>query len=331
LAKGSLDIEGFHLTGKYLNVGPYFYSPGAQTNRFTPGSGSSLYLSTNLNGLDDNLPGYLNGTPFQGVFRPSYAPYDRITENALPYGDSTPNRQGFVAGLSWEIGEGGWLKPQASFTSAQEVQPNFVLRPDGTGLVAVDSDTNTAAARTFTGYEGALTVDIAKAADLPGRTYSVQFDWKHQETDLGLGVDPFTVDTIIAACDFNIPVHFLNTVVWSVAFEQAQSTGSEYVFGSLPVTASPSPAPPPPPPVLTPYAQYPFMLDTSTLGQYTYMPLDLTRQTFAFGLKLPLNDMAQFRADYFLTLYDWSDYQAPTYTPYDRYDQVWRFGYYVKF
>lgn len=311
MATGSLDIEGIHFTGKYLNIGPYFYSPGAQTNRYTPGVGSSIYLSTNLNGLDDNLPGYLNGTPFQGVLRPSYAPYDRIAENALPYGDSTPNREGFVVGFNGEIGDRGWLKPQVSYESIQEIQPNFVLRPDGTGLVAVDSDTNTAAARSFTGYEGALTVDFAKAFDLSGRTYDIQFDLKHQETDLGLGVDPFTVDTLIAACDFNMPVHFLDTVVWSVAFEQAQSAGNEYVL------AQGNPAS---------FAQYSFMLDTATLGQYSYQPLNLTRQTFAFGLKLPLNDMANFRADYFLTQYNWDDFPA-----YTHYDEVWRFGYYVKF
>ena len=307
LANGSLNIEGIHFTTKYLNIGPYFYSPGAQTNRFNPAAagGSSL--------LDDSLNGYLINTPFQAVFRPSgyYSPYDRLSENALPYGDSTPNREGVIFGFSGEIGDRGWLKPQFSYESLQEIQPNFVLKPDGTGLVAVDSDTNTAAARTFTGFEGALTVDFAKAFDLGGRTYDIQFDYKNQATDLGLGVDPFTVNTLIAACDFNIPAHFLNTVVWSAAFEYTQSTGNEYVLGEgNPPT----------------FGQYPFLLDTSTLGQYSYQALNITRQTLAFGLKLPLSDSVNFRADYFLTQTNWSD--VPTYS---RQDEVWRFGYYVKF
>ncbi len=305
LANASLNIEGFHLTGKYLNIGPYFYSPGAQTNQLfdaIPG----------VNLLDNSLTGYLTDSPFQGVFRPSayFGVYDRLTENALPYGDSTPDREGIVVGFSGEIGERGWLKPQASFTSLQEIQPNLVLNSIGTGLVAVDSGTTTANARTFTGYEGALTVDFAKAFDLTGRTYDIQFDYKHQATDLGLGVDPFTVNTIIAACDFNIPAHFLNTVVWSAAFEQAQSTGSEYVMGGNPPTL----------------AQYPFLLDTSTLGQYSYLPLNITRQTLAFGLVLPMSANVNFRADYFRTEYTWSDMPS-----YDRQDQIWRFGYYVKF
>ncbi len=312
MAKGSLNIEGVHLTGKYLNVGPYFYSPGAQTNRFTPGSGNSLYLSSNMNGLDDSLPGYLNNTPFQGVNRPYFAPYDRLSENALPYGDSTPNRQGVLLGLSGEIGERGWLKPQVSYTvNLQEVQPNYVLNPAGTGVVAVDSATNTAAARTFGGYEGALTLDLAKAFDLSGKTYDVQFDYKNQTTDLGLGADPFTVNTLIGACDFNLPVAFLSTVVWSAAFEQTQASGSEYVMGNG--------SPPT-------FAQYPFLLDTASLGQYAYMPLNLTRQTLAFGFKLPLSDQINFKADYFLTHYTWSDFPA-----FDRQDQIWRFGYEARF
>jgi len=312
LGNASLNIEGIHLTGKYLNIGPYFYSPGAQTNRYTPGIGSSLYLTSNMNGLDDGLPGYLNGSPFQGVLRPSFAPYDRLAENALPYGDSTPDRQGIVLGFSGDIGEKGWLKPQFSFESIQEIQPDYVLRPDGSGLVVVDYGTLTAPTRSFTDFEGALTVDFAKAFDLSGRTYDIQFDFKDQSTDLGLGGDPFAVQTIIAACDFNIPAHFLNTVVWSAAFEQVQATGNEFVLlnqGNPPT-----------------FGEYSFTMDTSTLGQYAYLPLNLTKQTYAFGLKLPLNDMANFRADYFLTQYNWSD--LPSYT---QYDQVWRFGYYVKF
>jgi hypothetical protein len=310
LVNGSLNIEGAHLTAKYLNIGPYFYSPGAQTNRYTPDPTSSLYLSTNMNGLDDSLPGYLNGTPFQGVNRPYFAPYDRLSENILPYGDSSPDREGIVVGFSGEIGERGWLKPQASFTSVQEIQPDLVLNSIGTGLVAVDSTTNTAVARTFTGYEGALTIDFAKAFDLSGRTYDIQFDYKHQDTNLSMPTD-FVVDTIIAACDFNIPAHFLQTVVWSAAFEQAQSSGSEYVLGGG--------SPPT-------YGEYSWVLDTATLGQYTYTALNLTRQTLAFGLKLPMSDAINFRADYFLTTYNWTDQPS-----FDRTDQVWRFGYYVKF
>src|SRR6202044_2768474 len=129
------------------------------------------------------------------------------------------------------------------------------LNAAGTGQIPVDSQTNTATPRVFGGYEGALTVDFAKAFDLKAQTYGVQFDYKHQTTDLGLaGVSPFTVNTLILAADFNIPLSTLSSVVWSAAFEQAQSSGSEYFLNGA---GNPSTL-----------ANYSFYLDTSTLGSY---------------------------------------------------------------
>jgi len=315
LANGSLDVAGVHVTAKYVNNGPYFYSPGAQTNPYTPDSGSPGYLGTNLgselSGLDSGLPGYLNQYVFQSVGRPFYAPYDRLSENFLPYGDATPNRVGLILGFSGDIGNNGWLKPQASYVvSGQEIQPNYVLS-GGTTLIPVDSQTNTTTSRVFGGYEGALTVDFAKAFALKNQTYDIQGDYKHQTDNLGLGgVSPFTVNTWILATDFNIPADFISTLVWSFAIEQAQSSGSEYVFGGNPPT----------------WASYSFYLDDSNLGSYVYEPLNITRQTLAFGVLYPLGDKVDFRADLFLTNYHWSDF--PTY---DRQDQIWRFTYEAHF
>ena len=182
----------------------------------------------------------------------------------------------------------------------------MVLNGAGTSQVAVDGQTTT---RTFGGYEGALTMDLAKAFALDHQTYTVEADYKHQTDDLGTGAAPFTVNTLILAGDFNIPLHFMNTVVWSVAFEQAQSTGSEYTLpGNVLLT------------------QYDFYLNTNDIGTYTLTPLNLTRQTLAFGAMLPLGDKINFRADYFLTHYDWKDVPA-----YSRNDQIWRFTYEAHF
>ena len=103
MAKGDLELLGAHLTVKYVNNGPYFFSPGAQTNRYTPATGTAGYLNSNQS-LDHGLPGYLDGYVYQGVSRPSFAPFDRLSENILPYGDGTPNRAGFVFGFSGAFG-----------------------------------------------------------------------------------------------------------------------------------------------------------------------------------------------------------------------------------
>ncbi|HEY5039769.1 MAG TPA: hypothetical protein VIJ93_11905 [bacterium] len=316
LGKGAVNLFGVHLTAKYLNNGPYFYSPGAQTNRFTPAAGSQGYLSTNLYGIDDALPGYRNGFVFQDVNRPSFAPYDRLSENILPYGDATPNRQGIIFGFSADIGNGGWLKPQASYvlnTSSlgmREVQPDYILSL--AGAVPVDGNP---VIRTFGGYEGALTMDLAKALSLQARTYSLQFDYKNQTTDLGNGASPFTVNTLIAAGDFTLPVAFLTPLIWSVAYEQTTSAGSEYVLNAAGS-----------PPTL---ANYPFFLDNAAFGNnvnYVYQPLNLTRSTLAFGINFPFSNKINFRADYFITNYNWSD------TPsFERSEKIWRFTYEAHF
>ncbi len=311
-AEGALEVYGLKLSAKYLNVGPYFYSPGAQANRYSPDSAAQGYLTTNLTGLDDGAPGLLNQSPFQGVNRPFFAPYDRTAENILPYGDATPNRQVFKLGLSGAVGERGWLQPKASVViNAQEIAPNYVLNALGIGSIPVDSQTNTTVGRTFGGWEGALALDFAKMANLPGKTYDVQFDYKNQTTDLGIGAAPFTSNTIIGGADFNIPVRALSSLVWSAAFEQVQSTGSEYVL-----TGQGNP------PDL---GQYVFYVDpysaTSTIPQFTYQALNLTRQTWAFGVKYPLSSLVNIRMDCFFTSYNWAD------QPWDRNDEIWRFTY----
>ncbi|HEY5039400.1 MAG TPA: hypothetical protein VIJ93_10040, partial [bacterium] len=315
---GALNISGFHLTAKYYNVGPYFYSPGAQTNRFTPGNGTTSYLSNTSFGREDFLPGYLNNFVFQNASRPSFVPYDRMAENVLPYGDASPNRIGLITGLTLDIGTKGCLKIQGSYMPTlsgmqmREIQPNFVLNGAGTGSVAVDSTTNTAAARTFGGYEGALTFDFAKAFDLKEKIYQIAFDYKNQTTDLGLGASPYTVNTLIGAVDFTIPIAGFDKVVLSGAFEQAQSTGSEYVLSG-------SGKPPT-------YANYPFYLDSSSLGNYTYTPLNITRTSWAVGFLYPLSKTINFRGDYFFNQYTWID--NPTF---DRREGIWRFTYELSF
>jgi hypothetical protein len=312
-AEGALEVYGIKLSTKYLNIGPYFYSPGAQTNRFSPDPSAPGYMTNNLTGLDDAAPGLLNQSPFQGINRPSYAPYDRTAENMLPYGDATPNRSVFLLGLSGAVGNKGWFQPQASVViKAQELQPNYVLNSQGTGAIPVDSQSNTSVGRTFGGGEGALTMDFAKMANMAGKTYDIQFDYKYQTTDLGIGASPFTSKTIIGAADFNIPLKMFSPVVWSAAFEQTQSSGSEYFLSDGN------------PPNLGEYLFYviPYSSSGTPNPQFTYQAMNMTRQTWAFGVKYPLSSLVDIRADCFFTNYVWTDVPS-----YNRTDEVWRFTY----
>jgi hypothetical protein len=309
MATGVLNISGFHMTAKYMNIGAYYYSPGAQTNRYTPGSGSGIYLTSN-EFLDYGLDGYINNYPIQGVAQPSFAPYDRMEENMLPYGDASPNREGMVVGISADIGNNGWLKPQFQFVpdvpglQMQEIQPNYVLSGGGTNVTTMDGDA--AVPRTFNDYEGALTLNFAKAFDLKGKTYQISVDYKDQVTNLGSGLSPYEVDTFITSADFTVPIAGFDTVVLSAAFEQAISTGGEYTFVSQGYPNS--------------LAAYQFYLDSP--GQYAYTPLNITKTTWACGLMYPVSKTIDIRCDYFYNYYTWTDVPS-----FDRVDEIVRFTY----
>jgi hypothetical protein len=197
-----------------------------------------------------------------------------------------------------------------------EIQPDYVYVSigGGTGVLPVDSAAPQTNTRTFTGYEGALSIDFAKG--LPGLppTCDVAFDYKHQETDLGLGTSPFSVDTFIACADAGpfpqIPL--LEGLILSGAIEQAQSSGSEYTLNGVGN-----------PPTL---ASYSSILDNSELNNYQYQALNITRTSYAFGVRCPISPTFEIHGDWFYNQYTWSDVPG-----FDRREQIWRLTYEVSF
>lgn len=149
-------------------------------------------------------------------------------------------------------------------------------------------------------------------AKLSGKTYDVQFDYKYQTTDLGIGAPPFTSKTLIGAADFNIPLKMFSPVVWSAAFEQTQSTGSEYVLNNGN------------PPSLGEYVFY----AADPPPPFTYEPLNITEQTWAFGVKYPLSNLIHIRMDCLISNYNWIDAMTQTH---NRNDEIWRFTYEAHF
>ena len=307
LGNGSVKKGDLELTVKYLNNGPQFYSPGAQTNRTTPASGTPGYLTSNLN-LDDGLNGYLDHFVFQGVGRPAFAPYDRLTENVLPYGDATPNREALFLGFSGKVGKEGWIQPQALVSlKAKEFQPNYVLTGIGGTVLPVDSQPNTAVARKFQTAEAAVSLDLAKVIDSLPKTCSLSVDFKHQSSDPSMGGNPWTVHTLLLGSDFGPfrKVPFLGGMVLSAAYRWVQSRGDEYNLtgvGTLPTLAG-----------------YASILDTAQLGAYSYGPLNLNATSLAFGFKYELSSKFTIHGEYFQNETRWLDVPG-----YARRDQVWK-------
>jgi len=211
--------------------------------------------------------------------------------------------------MTIEIGNKGWLKTQGSLVlDMQEIQPNWVYNGSGS-LVAVDG---ASATRSFSGYEGAITVDFAKAFDAADKTYQMAFDLKNEQTNLGGGLTPYIVNSFIGAIDFNPPVPGFDSLVLSGAYEYAQSTGSEYTL-----TGQGNPLS---------LASYNYIGNTTAIGSYAYQALNVTKNSWVLGFMYPLSKTVQFHGDYFVNQYQWTDVAN-----YSRWEDIWRFTYEARF
>jgi hypothetical protein len=127
------------ITFRYLDVGPNYFSPLAQTrqdNLIAPGPERSGY---------DPGP-WLFARPVRNMFFLANVPraseifsfYDRTRDNTFPYGLATPNRLG--GGLELDIAtlEKKSLKIKGAAYFVSEINDNLVLNNDGTGYTALD-------------------------------------------------------------------------------------------------------------------------------------------------------------------------------------------------
>ena len=303
--EGAFERKGLKLSWKYLNNGPDFLSPGAQTNRWTPKA--TVGYQGSASNLDEGLIGYRNIDVFQQVARPTYAAYDRLDENLLPYGDATPNREALLLGFAGALGNDGWLQPQLSVAvKAKEFQPNDVMTGIGGTVLPVDSQTATATARSFGRLEAAVTADLSKAWDKAPKNCVLTGDYKRMTNDLGLG-DAFKVDSWFAGADVGpLPyLKFLRGIVFSASYGQTKARGSEYALTGI--ANQPS------------LAGYATPYDTTSLGTYGYQALNLTRSTLAFGAQVKLGKNFLIHADWFSHKWSWVDQPK-----YDRRDQTWK-------
>jgi hypothetical protein len=128
----------------YLYVGPYYYSPLAQTrqdNLTATTGGGKLFVNTVNPGGPDLMTAplrtqfFLTNVPRAGGI---YSFYDRTQDNTFPYGLATPNRQGFGMDFDVKALEKNALKIPASAYFVQEIGDNIVVNGIGTGLTPVD-------------------------------------------------------------------------------------------------------------------------------------------------------------------------------------------------
>ncbi|HTC22267.1 MAG TPA: hypothetical protein VK859_15525, partial [bacterium] len=127
----------------YLNVGPYYYSPLAQTRQDAVTTATSFLNYLQSPDLFDPLlrnQYFLSDLPRAGEI---YGFYNRALDNTFPYGLATPNREGFGGELDVKTLENDALKVKGSVYFVQEISGNLVVNTAGTGFVPVDSPAGT--------------------------------------------------------------------------------------------------------------------------------------------------------------------------------------------
>ncbi len=290
------------IEGKYADNGPDFYSPGAQTLCDTPGS--APFHHENARYQDFNLVGLRNRFLFQDFQRPFFTPYSREIEMIWPYGDATPNRKGFTAALSVSLGKSNWIKPLLSFTGAKEVHANFVIDPVTAQSRAVDSMTNTAEARSYSGFEGVLDLDLTeKGKRLAWKR--LQLGYKTQK-GTGNGAD-LKSGTFTGALDFGVPGKRFTSLGFTLGASSNQADGSDYFQADG-------------------TAQHHSLLDGDALGAYARQTIHTRRVTYLMGTQYTVNPAVSIRMDW-----TWTSRTRRDEPDYDNREQFWRLGYEARF
>jgi hypothetical protein len=185
-----LKFQHSQITFNYLNVGPNFFSPMAQTRQ------DLMTTSTNFNPAS-GLPTpelfsaplrsqfFLQGVPYAGNI---FSFYDRTQDNTFPYGLATPNREGGGLELDVKTLEKDSLKIKGSVYFVQEINPNMVPNSLGTGFVAVDQPATlaTAPVRNFTYVNMGPSFNLGPSIGDP-EDLVIGANIRYEETDSSIG------------------------------------------------------------------------------------------------------------------------------------------------
>jgi hypothetical protein len=277
------------LSLNYLNVGPYYYSPLAQTrqdNMSNPADLSSVayMVSPDLYSPPLRYQYFLSGVPRPGDI---YGFYDRTMDNTFPYGLATPNREGFGGELDLKALDQDALKIKGSVYFVQEITGNLVVDSGGAGFIPVDSPTGT----TLVPIRNFVYVNIGPSFNLGpsvgfGRDLEIGTNVRYEQTTSDLGT--LTSTWILGGIRADI------LPPWEMAFSYSwrRARGTEAGFdGTL-------------------YARYPYLYDNSDLGSYSPVSVNGTEQSLRVSSSVRVNGNSTIYADY-----DWTTGDLLALTP----------------
>jgi hypothetical protein len=265
------------ITLNYLNVGPYYYSPLAQTRQDNLGSTSTITAgSPNLFDAPLRNQYFLLNLPRASAI---YGFYDRTQDNTFPYGLGTPSRQGFGGELDVKTLEKDALRVKGSVYFVQEIGGNLVVNGGGSSFTPVDSPTNSALnpVRNFTYVNIGPSFNLGPSMGLD-RDVEIGTNVRYEQTSSVLGT--LTSSWILGG----IRADILPALEVSVSYGVQSAKGTEAGYGGLLV------------------ARYPYLYDNSDLGSYSPLTIDRSTQSARFSMGFKVNRNSTIYLDY-----DWTD------------------------
>lgn len=252
----------------YLYVGPYYYSPMAQTRQdavtnLSNPAGLSYLNSPDLFSAPLRGQDFLTAIPRAGGI---FGFYDRTQDNTFPYGLATPNRKGIGIDADIEALDHKALKILGSAYFVQEIQDDLVNNLPDTALVPVDASvgTSSVALRNFTYINAGPSLNVGPLLGL-GRDVELGTNVRMEQTTSWVGT--LTSTWIIGG----VRVEILPVWEVSAAFSNQESKGTEEGFNG------------------TLWAQYPYLFDNSDLGSYAPFTVNGSNQSWRFSNLFKVN------------------------------------------
>jgi hypothetical protein len=271
-----LKFQHSQISFNYINIGPNFFSPMAQTRQ------DLMTTTTSFNPVGQLPTQELFSAPLRSQFFLAgipraggiYSFYDRTTDNTFPYGLATPNREGAGLDLDIKTLDKDSLKVKGSVYFVQEISDNLVVDNSGTGLAAVDDPTAAnPPTRNFTYVNLGPSFNLAPYINDP-EDLVIGTNVRYEQTSSSIGT---LTSAWVLGC---VEAGLFSWWRTALSFGSDSISGSEAGYGG------------------TTMARYSYMFDNSDLGQYQVFNINGTDESLRLSMTFTLNRNSKMYLDY---------------------------------
>jgi hypothetical protein len=264
------------LTFNYLYVGPYYYSPLAQTRQdnLVPGSNAQNAVTPELFDAPLRSQFFLNAIPRAGGI---FGFYDRTQDNTFPYGLATPNRQGAGLDLDVKTLEKDALQILGSVYFVQEISDNLVVDAAGTAFTPLDGTVQAPTPqRSFAYVNLGPSLNLGPFLGLD-QDLVVGTNARFEQTNSSIGT--LTSAWVLGG----VQVGLFPWWEMAASYSDQELKGSDSGFQG------------------TTLARYSYIFDNSDLGEYQVFNINGSNQSFRLSSVFKINRNSSLYLDYDLT------------------------------